>query len=88
MFKYGSIIKNIRKTNLETITMTFRNNCKKYSRIIELLAKKANISKSDALEVFYKSITYKEMSQGISDMHCRSDEYLVREIMDELSKAK
>lgn len=61
---------------------------KKYSRIIGLLAQKAYISKTDALEMFYKSITYKEMSQGISDMHCRSDEYLVREIMDELSNIK
>lgn len=34
----------------------------------------------EAFDFFYCSITYKEVSEGISDMHCRSDEYLVEEM--------
>jgi len=52
----------------------------KYLRIIELLKEQKNISYSEALDIFYKSRTYKEMANGISDMHCRSDIYLVEEI--------
>jgi len=53
----------------------------KYLRIIELLKEKKNISYDEALAIFYKSQTYKEMANGISDMHCRSDIYLVEELM-------
>jgi len=52
----------------------------KYLRIIELLKEQKNISYSEALDIFYKSRTYKEMANGISDMHCRSDIYLVEEL--------
>jgi len=53
----------------------------KYLRIIELLKDTKNISYDEALNIFYKSRTYKEMANGISDMHCRSDIYLVEELM-------
>jgi len=53
----------------------------KYLRIIELLRERKNISYNEALDIFYKSPTYKEMVNGISDMHCRSDIYLVEELM-------
>ena len=53
----------------------------KYARIISLLAKKANVNKEKAMEIFYKSNTYMLMSKGISDFHCLSDAYLVDEIM-------
>lgn len=56
---------------------------KKYARIVEKFAKEANISLRDALDFFYCSETYKLMSKGISDMHCRSDEYLVTDILSE-----
>lgn len=56
---------------------------KKYVRVIEKFAEKAHISTRKALDFFYCSIIYKEVSQGISDMHCRSDEYLVEELWDE-----
>ena len=32
---------------------------------------------------FYKSQTYELMRDGVSDMHCMSDEYLVDELVDE-----
>ncbi|WP_297966418.1 DUF3791 domain-containing protein [uncultured Anaerovibrio sp.] len=55
----------------------------KYSRIVALLAKRKNISLMDALTIFYHSQVYQLMSEGISDMHCMSDEYLVDELMME-----
>jgi len=33
------------------------------------------------LDYFYHSIVYTLMSQGISDMHCMSDAYLVEELI-------
>jgi hypothetical protein len=55
----------------------------KYSRIVAMLAKRKNISLMDALTIFYHSQVYQLMSEGISDMHCMSDEYLVQELMME-----
>ena len=55
----------------------------KYLRIIELLKERKNISYDEALDIFYKSQTYREMANGISDMHCRSDIYLVEELVSD-----
>ncbi len=51
---------------------------KKYARVVALFAKENNISLEKALDVFYHSELYKLMSEGVSDMHCMSDEYLVQ----------
>ncbi len=59
---------------------------KKYTRIVALLAKKMRISLDDALRMFYHSFTYRLMAEGVSDMHCMSDEYLVEDIIAEQSK--
>lgn len=56
---------------------------KKYARIIELFAKENGVSLNKALDIFYNSETYKLMSEGVSDMHCMSDEYLVQELVKE-----
>lgn len=61
---------------------------KKYARIVELYAKKNNISLEKALDVFYRSELYELMSEGISDMHCMSDDYLVQELKDEIENTK
>ena len=37
----------------------------------------------EALDVFYRSKTYELMRDGVSDMHCMSDAYLVDELVDE-----
>lgn len=58
---------------------------KKYARIIEKFAKKQNISLDEALNFFYQSFTYELMSEGISDMHCMSDEYLIEDLEREYS---
>lgn len=59
---------------------------RKYTRIIEEFAKLAGLSVKEALDFFYQSEVYEEISQGISDMHCRSDKYLAEELMDEMKK--
>ena len=41
------------------------------------------VAADEALDCFYRSQTYELMRDGISDMHCMSDEYLVDELVDE-----
>ena len=53
----------------------------KYSRVVALLAKKEHISMRKALDIFYKSKLYPLVSEGVSDMHCMSDEYLADELI-------
>ena len=54
---------------------------KKYSRVIECFADKMNISLNAALDFFYRSEVYCLMRDGVSDMHCMSDEYLADELV-------
>ena len=56
---------------------------KKYARIIEQFSKKENLSLDDALNFFYHSEIYRLISEGVSDLHCMSDEYLVEELISE-----
>ena len=58
----------------------------KYSRVVALLAKKEHISMRKALDIFYKSKLYPLVSEGVSDMHCMSDEYLVEELREEFKE--
>jgi hypothetical protein len=57
----------------------------KYEDVIDTFAKQKCLPLRDVLGLFYKSLIYKEMSGGISDMHCRSDEYLAEELHRETS---
>ncbi len=59
---------------------------KKYARIVSLYAEKNHISVGDALAIFYRSELYKLVSEGVSDLHCMSDEYLVEELCDEVAR--
>ncbi len=61
---------------------------KKYARVVELFARKNDISLAKALDIFYHSVLYTLVSEGISDMHCMSDGYLVEELEDELKEGK
>lgn len=61
---------------------------KKYSRVIECFAKKVNISLDDALDFFYQSECYRLISEGVSDMHCMSDEYLATDLETEFNAKK
>lgn len=53
---------------------------KKYCRIIEQFAKRQEISLDAALDFFYNSDVYQLLRDGVSDMHCMADEYLVDEL--------
>ena len=53
----------------------------KYARIVNLFAKESGMSLEDALSFFYNSTTYELISEGVADLHCRSDEYLADELM-------
>ena len=53
---------------------------KKYSRVIAAFADRIGLSLDEALAFFYHSDVYRLVSEGVSDMHCRSDEYLAEEL--------
>ena len=53
---------------------------KKYTRVVTLFAKKMGISLDRSLELFYHSDVYQLMRDGVADMHCMSDGYLVDEL--------
>ena len=59
----------------------------KYARIVEIFARESGMNLEDALAFFYDSDTYILISEGIADMHCRSDEYLADELMIEYNEA-
>lgn len=56
---------------------------KKYSRVIECFANKVGISLDLALDFFYRSEVYRLVRDGVSDMHCMSDEYLADDLESE-----
>lgn len=51
----------------------------KYACIIKGIADKPHISLEDAMDGFCHSQTFQMINDGIADMHCRSDIYLVDE---------
>ena len=59
---------------------------KKYSRVIEYFAKQQGLSLDAALDFFYHSQVYQLIRDGVSDMHCMSEEYLVEELQMEYEK--
>lgn len=56
---------------------------KKYARVVSLFAEKKQLTLEEALDFFYQSFVYQLMSEGCADMHCRSDAYLVEELIIE-----
>lgn len=59
---------------------------KKYARAIERFAKQQGLSLDEALGLFYHSEIYQLMRDGVSDMHCMSDAYLVDELEQEYNQ--
>ena len=53
---------------------------KKYCRVIELFAKQQGLSLDAALDFFYYSQVYQLIREGVSDMHCMSDQYLAEDL--------
>lgn len=60
---------------------------KKYSRVIQLYAKKYDVPVETALRRFYHSCLYRLISEGVSDLHCMSDDYLADELKEEWSES-
>ena len=56
----------------------------KYARIIDGVANKLSISIEKAMELFYSSQTFEMIDRGIAELHCRSDIYLIDELILEL----
>ena len=56
---------------------------KKYARVVELFCKEKCNHYWKSIGYFYHSQLYELMSNGVSDMHCMSDEYLVQELINE-----
>ena len=59
---------------------------RKYARVIERFAKQQGLSLDEALGLFYHSEIYQLMRDGVSDMHCMSDAYLVDELEQEYNQ--
>jgi len=55
----------------------------KYARIIEEMAKMMQVDEARAMDLFYNSETMQLISDGVSELHCRSDRYLAEEIIRE-----
>ena len=55
----------------------------KFARVIEAYAARTGCSLAQALDRFYRSQTYEFMRDGVSDMHCMSEAYLVDELIEE-----
>ena len=53
---------------------------RKYSRVIEKFAERVNITLAEALDYFYRSELCRFIHEGVSDMHCMSDDYLAEEL--------
>jgi len=58
----------------------------KCAGVISAFAQLAGIPLREAFDVFYKSLLYTEIRDGISDMHCRSDGYLAEELQIEINR--
>ena len=52
----------------------------KFTRIVAEFSRQLNIPVEQALDFFYHSQTYQELREGIADLHCRSDLYIVDEL--------
>ena len=59
---------------------------KKYSRVIECVAKQQGLSLDAGLDFFYHSQVYQLIHDGVSDMHCMSDAYLAEELGQEYAE--
>ena len=55
----------------------------KYARLIEGISKRQNIPIEVAMDRFYHTKTFELINNGVADLHCRSDIYLIDEFCKE-----
>ena len=60
----------------------------KYGRIIWKFAELAGITAKEAMEFFYHSTERELIRDGVSDLHCMSDDYLAQDLWEEYQEAK
>lgn len=57
---------------------------RKLARIVMLLAESADMSPEQALDVFYKSETYKLLTNSATGLYLMSDDYILEDLLHEL----
>lgn len=58
----------------------------KYARVIEGIAERMELPVLQVMDLFYHSRTYRDMHEGIGELHCRSDKYVIDEFLIERQK--
>lgn len=58
----------------------------KYARIIKAYAEQYGTTYQEAMDLLFHSVTLQLIEEGVADMHCRSDLYLVDELHLEMNK--
>lgn len=58
----------------------------KYTDVVKGFAKVQHLTLDEALSFFYNSETYQLMRDGVSDMHCMSEKYLIEDLQEEFHK--
>lgn len=61
---------------------------KKYTRVIGCFTDRTGLSLGKALDFFYRFQLYPLLSEGVSDLHCMSDQYLAEELEIEYQQGK
>lgn len=57
---------------------------RKLARIVMLLAASANMTPEQALDAFYKSETYKHLTNAATGLYLMSDDYILEDLLHEL----
>ncbi len=60
----------------------------KYTDIVNGFAQRAQLTLDDALKFFYHSDLYQLVKDGVSDMHCMSEAYLIEDLWEEYQNTK
>ncbi len=60
----------------------------KYGRVILKFAEIAGFTVREAMEFFYRSTERELIRDGVSDLHCMSDDYLAQDLWEEYREAK
>ncbi|MBD5457485.1 MAG: DUF3791 domain-containing protein [Lachnospiraceae bacterium] len=58
----------------------------KYTDIVKGLAEALHLTLDEALKFFYQSEVYQLMKDGVSDMHCMSEKYLIEDLEEEYQR--
>ena len=56
----------------------------KYASIIAAFCDRTGSSTEKALDFFYHSVTFELIREGVSDLHCMSDDYLAEMLEEEM----